>query len=67
MDGDGDVDMDDFADLQACLTTGGGEIATGCECFDTESDGDIDLTDVDKFALCATGADVPWTSTPECP
>lgn len=66
-DMDGDVDMTDFAGLQRCLTIGGGSIADECECFDTEGDGDIDETDVEKFVLCGTGSEVGWVATPNCP
>ncbi|MBI4581409.1 MAG: hypothetical protein HY718_17030 [Planctomycetes bacterium] len=66
-DMDGDVDMNDFAGLQRCLTTGGGSILPGCECFDQNDSGAIDNTDIEKFVLCGTGENVPWTPTEDCP
>ncbi|MBI4580754.1 MAG: hypothetical protein HY718_13690 [Planctomycetes bacterium] len=66
-DMDGDVDMDDFAGFQRCLTITGGAILQGCECFDQDTSGTIDNTDIEKFALCATGKDVAWSPTVDCP
>ncbi|MBI4581410.1 MAG: hypothetical protein HY718_17035 [Planctomycetes bacterium] len=59
-DKDDDVDMDDFALLQQCMTVGGGPISStpGCECLDSEPDGDIDLDDAIHFATCASGAEI---------
>ena len=61
-DGDGDVDMNDFAVLQRCLNLGGGTLGVGCGCFDTNSNGIIDSTDVEKFIKCASGEGVPWVA-----
>jgi len=41
---DGDVDLDDFAEFNTCLTGPGG-VAVGCEVFDGDCDGDVDLAD----------------------
>lgn len=57
-DGDGDVDMDDFAVFQACYTGTSTTIPSGCSCFDTNADGMIDATDFAAFEACATGPDV---------
>lgn len=52
-DGDGDVDLEDFASFNACL--GGPEGRTGaeCSCFssDVDADGDLDLREFAEFQL----------------
>ncbi|MBI4578900.1 MAG: hypothetical protein HY718_04305, partial [Planctomycetes bacterium] len=58
-DFDGDVDMADFAKLQRCLTIGGGTVADECKCIDFDDSGAIDATEVEKFALCASGEGIP--------
>lgn len=55
-DGDGDVDLVDFADFQLCFTGPGGSVSAGCECADFDGDGDVDLTDFGSFQLSFTGA-----------
>lgn len=65
-DGDADVDMDDFAHLQECLTGTGVEV-TDPDCLDARldydgsytGDKDVDINDVDVFLDCATGKDIP--------
>jgi len=57
-DTDGDVDQDDFAALQLCITAAP-EILPGCECFDREPDLDVDSSDVAAFAACGSGSEVP--------
>ena len=61
-DADGDIDMDDFARLQACLTSSESPtIQPGCECFDLVAPlGRIDLNDIEAFALCALGPEVAF-------
>lgn len=59
-DGDMDVDMVDFAEMQRCLTVGGGAILAGCECLDANGDTVVDSTDVVFFAECGLGPDVPF-------
>ena len=55
-DADGDVDMLDFARLQACFTgPGPASPARGCCFFDFEPDGDIDLNDYAVFHAALTG------------
>ncbi len=44
-DGDGDVDRVDYGGLYSCLLGPGAEVATGCECFDLDINGDIDVHD----------------------
>lgn len=56
---DFDVDMEDFAHLQGCMTGDGlGPAPTGCEGTDLDYDGDVDGADADKFRLCLTGAGI---------
>ncbi len=52
-DGDGNLDLDDFA---ACLFGPGGGLGTDCECFDFDSDGDNDLLDFAEFQANFTGS-----------
>ena len=55
-DSDGDVDLDDFAEFEACLTgPGGGLSEPACACFDFDYSGDIDLTDIAAFQLVFSG------------
>lgn len=69
-DGDGDVDMTDFAAFQRCLNAGA--VDPGCDCFDRGNDGFpdgvIDLLDFEGFADCSTGAEVPFVAAehPNC-
>jgi hypothetical protein len=67
-DQDGDVDMEDFAGLQRCLTVGSTSpaIEAGCECFDKDGSGSIDSTDVEKFIMCGSGDGVTWSATTNC-
>lgn len=47
---DEDVDLDDFANWQACMTgPDAGPYVAGCEMFDFEFDGDVDLADFAAF------------------
>jgi hypothetical protein len=60
-DQDGDMDMDDFAVFQRCLSTAGG-VPSGCRCFDRVAPaGVIDSLDLQEFIDCATGAAVDGT------
>lgn len=63
-DGDGDVDMTDFAAFQRCLTIGAVGVAEGCGCFDRPFDGSIGADDLTSFHNCASGAGVP--ADPAC-
>ncbi|HUU82095.1 MAG TPA: M14 family zinc carboxypeptidase [Phycisphaerae bacterium] len=68
-DGDGDHDLEDFADFQLCFGGDGQAIPGTCPAptavFDFDLDQDVDLADLDVFDACFTGPDgaVP----PECP
>ena len=51
-DGDGSVDLDDFAELDACLTGPDGEPPDAtCEVFDFDCDHDVDLRDFGGFQV----------------
>ena len=55
-DDDGDVDLEDFANWDDCMTgPDGAPYESGCEAFDTESDGDVDLRDFAGFQEAFTG------------
>jgi hypothetical protein len=68
VDGDDDVDLDDFAIFQLCFTGPLGSLPTGCSCLDRQQDGDVDNFDFNAFSDCTTGANVPWEAglTPNC-
>ncbi|HOA75151.1 MAG TPA: hypothetical protein PKL76_17050 [Phycisphaerae bacterium] len=64
-DGDGDVDMADFAVFQRCLTLNGtAGVTEDCVCFDRPFDGVINADDLASFEKCASGANVP--ADPDC-
>lgn len=42
---DGDVDLDDYAEMAGCIAGPGAVGAPLCGCFDSDADGDIDLRD----------------------
>jgi Ca2+-binding EF-hand superfamily protein len=52
-DGDGDVDLDDFASFAKCLGGPAGEAPETCDVplgvFDSDEDGDVDLHDFAAF------------------
>jgi hypothetical protein len=64
-DGDLDVDADDFAHLQACLS-GAGNTQTNPDCFDAQLDGDddVDSADLQIFLDCLSGPGIP--GDPNC-
>jgi hypothetical protein len=45
-DGDCDVDLHDYALLQECFSGEGVPYGPGCQCFDADSNGNVDLNDV---------------------
>ena len=66
-DQDGDVDLEDFGHLQACLTgTDQGPPGSGCEDADLDKDAgtDVDGSDVDIFLGCLSGANL--SADPNC-
>jgi hypothetical protein len=48
-DADGDVDLADYADLEACLNGPQAGLDAGCSCFDFDADGDVDLQNFGDF------------------
>jgi len=50
-DGDGDVDLNDFAALESCLGSPDAGLPTGCEAKDFDLDGDVDLLDFAGFQI----------------
>jgi hypothetical protein len=54
-DGDGDVDLSDFAAFQLCFTGPGVAYEPNCAVFDDDADGDIDLVDFAGFQTAFTG------------
>ncbi len=64
-DGDGDIDINDFGFIQACLSGQGvNQIASGCEEARLDDDEDIDLVDLQIFLQCVSGSIIP--PRPEC-
>lgn len=62
MDGDRDVDQEDFGLFQVCYTgSGAGFVPTGCEDADLDKDIDVDLVDFSQFQACFFG---PGTTPP---
>lgn len=64
MDGDQDVDQDDFGEFQRCYTSVHGDLSLRCSCLDRDQDGTgngvIDVVDLDAFVKCWTGPEVPF-------
>jgi hypothetical protein len=55
-DCDADVDLQNFADLAACLQgPDGGPLQLECACFDSDDSGHVDLKDVADFQEWFTG------------
>jgi hypothetical protein len=54
-DFDGDVDLDDFAAFQQCVTGQGGAAPPSCATFDFDHDFDIDLRDFGFLQALFTG------------
>ena len=67
MDGDQDVDQDDFAVFQGCMTSGLGTLEPACKCLDQVNNGEIDEDDWGAFEACASGPDVPADATCDDP
>lgn len=53
--GHGDVDLDDFAGIEACLLGPGGGLGAGCDCHDADDDADVDLADFNRFQAAFAG------------
>jgi len=54
-DGDGDVDLDDYTPVPSCLNGPGGT-GVGCEIFDLDGNGAVDLRDVAVIQAAFTGS-----------
>jgi hypothetical protein len=59
IDGDGDVDQEDFGHLQACLSGSGMVPAPGCDEADLDIDGDVDQHDFTALSSCMAGENQP--------
>jgi hypothetical protein len=60
-DGDGDVDLVDFAHLASCFAGPNRPPRVGCEDADFDNDGDVDLDDYAIFRSCFNGPNRPPT------
>ncbi len=57
MDGDGDVDLTDFANWAGCMTgPDAGPYDSGCAAFDFDENGDVDLDDFAGFQSAFAGS-----------
>lgn len=63
-DKDGDIDADDFAHLQLCLSGPAQSYESGCHDADLDADADVDAEDLGRFLPCLTGSDAP--TDPAC-
>ncbi len=55
LDGDGDVDLFDFAGMSTCQSGPQGGVAAGCEPFNFDGDDDVDWADFGEFQRVFTG------------
>jgi len=62
LDGDGDVDQEDFGAFQVCFSGSAHPCEARCEEADLDSDGDVDGADFSMFQACMGGAN----QTPGC-
>ena len=58
-DADGDVDQDDFAVIQRCVSELPSGWPVGCEVANLDADTNIDAADVEMFLGCFSGPGVP--------
>lgn len=59
IDGDGDVDVSDFAGFQACFRGPEVPAKPACACFDADGDADVDVADFAVFQGCYNGPENP--------
>ncbi len=64
LDGDADVDQEDFGLFQVCYTGPGVPPTGDCVPADFSGDGDVDLYDFAVFRACQSGANTP--ADPQC-
>ena len=64
LDGDCDVDADDFALFEACVSGPALPLEAGCTAPDFDLDVDVDMADFGEFQRCYGGANVP--ADPNC-
>ena len=55
IDGDGDVDLDDYVEFESCLYGPSVTVGTGCSSADLDDDGDIDLRDFALWTVLLSG------------
>ncbi|MBN1491406.1 MAG: hypothetical protein JXA69_15940 [Phycisphaerae bacterium] len=55
LDGDADVDLDDFTIFQPCFNGPNRTYPPDCNAADLDDDGDVDLSDFSEFATCFNG------------
>jgi hypothetical protein len=71
-DGDSDVDMMDFAELQRCISVGPGpggmvnDLLPGCESQDYDLSGTVDYLDLGLFEGCFSGAEISAALQCQC-
>ncbi len=59
LDGDGDVDLNDYGFLQMCMSGTGFLYPPGCGPADLDDDFDVDSDDVDALLPCMNGSNLP--------
>lgn len=50
-DGDGNIGLDDYTSLEGCLLGAAPSAGPGCECFDFDGNGTVDLLDFAEFQV----------------
>lgn len=58
LDGDGDVDSDDYTVFHGCLSGPGGGLTPGCDSADCDADIDVDMAEVALFQAAFTGSGI---------
>ncbi|MCK4658641.1 MAG: hypothetical protein KAV82_03880 [Phycisphaerae bacterium] len=66
LDGDGDVDLDDFNSLAGCLDGPQFSLQPGCEPADFDGDDDMDLADFGVFQAAFTGELIKLVAQASC-
>lgn len=68
LDGDGDVDLDDFGMFQACATgPNAGPVEPECASADFDQDDDVDQSDFGTFQRCFSGSETPFPAECQSP